>query len=515
MRILLSIVFLLFSHLSYAQLIDPFGKIETHEISLTKLADGSFTGAAEWITAPKDSLQRFVVNGLDINMPVMVRIVSKAPEHNIDLNFYKTDWKTIESTVSTDGEKFADKTFRTARSAGIGIHSDVAGIPYLLIVKTGLKFPVTKSLIRVTDDQEAYARHIKKMGITDDSFTERNNSSKESAGNTKGSSSNNNSTLLYILIGLLTIIILLLLLFLAKKKSSKITTLLILALASSQICVAQAKGPIMVPISGQGDAPVFLEYETQNVANQVPVDYPVVRLEANQGSVKLSAAETKDLRRRMRADSEEFENNYIDNMPGKTTEDGQRIPDSFNQDELNSLRREVRALRQQVELLSQEDEEYDADANSDLNDESSGSQDENSGVLIYCEDIAACVSCLDQSMIKLSARISKFRVLQKFYSSEIESINRKISFGNAFSSVTPIVGVVWQNKLSQDIMPAVLTLHKAYNDKFDQYLESLEAELNFIDECPTNAGTDGIRNKAVRDQAEAILFYYRSTKILN
>lgn len=111
MRFLIFIVCLLFSHLGHAQLIDPFGNIKTHEIKLTKLKNGSFTGAVEWTTAPKDSLQRFVINGLDVNAPVMVRIVSKAPTHNIDLSFYKTSWDKMESKVSTNGDKFATKTF--------------------------------------------------------------------------------------------------------------------------------------------------------------------------------------------------------------------------------------------------------------------------------------------------------------------------------------------------------------------------------------------------------------------
>lgn len=63
MRIIIILSFLLFGYLGNTQLIDPFGKVVTHEIKLTKLDDGAYMGAMEWTTGGIDSLQRFVVRG--------------------------------------------------------------------------------------------------------------------------------------------------------------------------------------------------------------------------------------------------------------------------------------------------------------------------------------------------------------------------------------------------------------------------------------------------------------------
>ncbi|MGC1516462.1 MAG: hypothetical protein WA810_12865, partial [Maribacter sp.] len=95
MRTILILIFLVIGHLGNAQLIDPFGKVITHEIKLTKLNEGGYSGAMQWTTGGIDSLQRFVVKGLSVKAPVMVRIISKAPKHNIDVSFHKSSWDKI------------------------------------------------------------------------------------------------------------------------------------------------------------------------------------------------------------------------------------------------------------------------------------------------------------------------------------------------------------------------------------------------------------------------------------
>lgn len=437
--------------------------------------------------------------------------------------------------------------------AGVGVSADVAGIPYLLIVRVGLKFPVTKSLVRITDDKEEYASHLSKMGIAGDSFTEQNNSSGAMIGNS-------NNTLLYILIGLLTIIVILLVVFLVKKQGSKNSTLLLFALASTQLCVAQTEGPRMVPvpgqsgtpvfyeeaprmvpISGQGDAPVFYEYETQNVANQVPIDYnspgvmpahdrvanvdvpvpggdgtfrtnTIVRLNPNPGSIELSPAETEDIQRRMDKEREEFESRYIDKMPGKATEGGQRVPNNFNKAELVRLKNEVNELRRQVALLSQEDAEYDTNASGNAGSNSNGATGE---IVIYCDDIPACTRCLNQGLDAIYGRDSKFQYLQNFYSREIKDINERIAFGNAWSNVHGVSAIVWQKVLHKQIMPAVQNLRKAYSDKFDEYIESMREELQSISACNATHNPGGFGNRAIENQASALIAFYNSTKILD
>ncbi|CAN0599060.1 unnamed protein product, partial [Ectocarpus sp. 12 AP-2014] len=76
MRTILILILLAFSNLSNAQLTDFFGKTIVHEIKLNKLDDGTYAGAMEWTTGGADSLQRFIINGLDVKTPVMVRIIS-------------------------------------------------------------------------------------------------------------------------------------------------------------------------------------------------------------------------------------------------------------------------------------------------------------------------------------------------------------------------------------------------------------------------------------------------------
>ncbi len=55
---------------------------------------------------------------------------------------------------------------------GLGVYSEVAGIPYLITVKVGLQFPSTNSLIRITDDKEEYAQHLRKLGYNGELFAE-------------------------------------------------------------------------------------------------------------------------------------------------------------------------------------------------------------------------------------------------------------------------------------------------------------------------------------------------------
>ena len=216
MKTIIIISFLLSGYLGNTQLIDPFGKIVTHEIKLTKLDNGAYMGAIEWTTGSIDSLQRYIIKGLDINAPIMVRIISKAPDHNIDLSFYKSGWDKEESKISTNGDKFVDKVFRTMNTAGLAVRSKVAGIPYLLIVKVGLQFPST-SLVRVTNDKEEYSSHLKKIGFKGDAFSEKDETSNK-LGLRLTNKEKGNSPLLYIIIGLLSIIIILLGIFLFKRQ---------------------------------------------------------------------------------------------------------------------------------------------------------------------------------------------------------------------------------------------------------------------------------------------------------
>ncbi len=508
LKSILFIIFLSISFIGNAQLIDPFGKIITHEIKLEKLKDGTYAGAVEWTTGGLDSLQRFIINGLDVKAPVMVRIISKAPDHNIDLGFYKSGWDKVESKIATDGEKFAEKTFRTMNTAGLGVYSRVAGIPYIISVKVGLQFPSTQSLIRITDDKDEYSRHMRKMGFGGQLFSD-DGSNNSNVTNTNDS----NNTLTYIVIGLLVIIILLLAIFLLKKKSSKNTTLLIVIFGLSQFCLAQSSQPKLIPIDGQGNSPVFYEYSTQNVGSQktVPIDKPrvrdtnvtisidesgtfvethPVRIESNPGSIELSPAEAEDIMRRMGGADDAFNRDYGEDSPGDDTQGDQRTLDiSRNTEELNRLRRQIEQLQQQVDLLSQEDQEYDQD------DFGAGE------ILLYCEDLRACRECIQDGARAFNTHRAYFAFLQKYYLRKTTELNDWITYGNSLASI-PNAGLGWGPIYLNVVVPAMEDLKSAYDKKFDEYITSMESDLEMISTCYSN-GSGSFRS---RDGYEAQVF---------
>lgn len=493
MRTVLLLLFLALSHTGFAQLIDPFEKIKTHEIKLTKLDDGAYMGAMEWTTGGIDSLQRFVVQNLDVKAPVMVRIISKAPDHNIDLSFHKKKWNKIESKVSTDGDKFVDKIFRTMGTAGIGVSSKVAGIPYLLVVRVGLQFPSTKSLIRITDDIEEYNSHLRKMGISTIAI-DKNVASSNNDGNSVNTSNDGSNTLMYVIIGLLSSIIVLLGLFLVRKQKSKTTLVFWFAMGLSAYSMAQSKVPKPVPVDGQGESPVFFNYRTSNVANQNPVPITTVmnsqdadvisfntdgssstrsvRINTNPGARELSGKDAAEVLRRIKEANEEFDTNYRANIPGEPTEGDQRVlPSERNRRELQQLRGQVRQLQQQVELLSQEDNQYEEQ--DDYGDE----------ILLYCEDLQSCQRCVREGFTNFTKRRAYFDFLQKFYLKKSSDLNDWVEWGNSISSIPGGGGMAWGPIYMHKVKPAIDNLKKAYSNKFDEYIELMEADLELVNSC--------------------------------
>lgn len=497
MKNILTLTFLAFCFLSNAQLIDPFGKIVTHEIKLTKLEDGAYMGAMEWTTGGIDSLQRFVINDLDIKAPVMVRIISKAPNHNIDLSFYKKNWEDVESTISTDGDKFTDKIFRTMGMAGIGVSSKVAGIPYLIIVKVGLQFPSTKSLIRITDDIEEYKRYLQKKGISGNVYLDTNTESSNEQGLASSITGKNNNTLLYIVIGLLALIIVLLCVFLLRKQKSKTMLMLVLSIGFGISAMAQyTNAPKPVPIGNPIGEPVFVDYRTSNVANQNPtaIENPRVRdtytdtrigdsgvltsrthvrIESNPESRELSRQEIEDLNRRMQEGDEQFDRDYRDNMPGEPTDGDLRIPPiNQTQEELEQLRRQVRQLQREVARLSLEDEEYEED------------QSDDDTILVHCEYKQECQSCLNNHYRKFIQYQGYFGTLQRIYLNKMRVLQGRIANAHAVSSI-PGAGLGYP-QVRNKALTSIDKVRMAYNNKFDEYIETMQQHLEKIENCYQN-----------------------------
>lgn len=522
MKNLLLLLIIAFSYTGFAQLIDPFGKVVTHEIKLNKQDDGTFVGAVEWTTGGIDSLQRYIVKGLDVKAPVMVSIISKAPDHNIDLSFHKKNWDKVESKISTDGKKFADKIFRTMSIAGLGVRSKVAGIPYLITVKVGLQFPSTKSLIRITDDKEEYTKHLRKMGYNGAIFEDSNTSNSDASSASNTNSGDGNNTLIYVVIGLLTIIIILLIVFLLKRKSTKTIMLLLVSIGFSQFVIAQSTVPYNVPITDM--RPVFIDYQTQNVVDQVPITdgdpglrpamdrtahvsndggktYQPVRLRPNQSSNELSGDEIEEIERRMNEDREQFERDFGTDSPGEETQGNQRtLPTDISNEELNALRTQVQQLQQQVALLSQDDEAFD-------NDYGGGEE-----TLLYCEDLAACQGCVNQAIGDFNVHIAYWNYLQKFYLKEVDDLNDKIEYGNTLASM-PGFGIAWGPILTTVIRPAMNKLKAAYNKKFNEYIESIEADLEDISACYEGPNGRFRTNDTFEIQAYAIINSLKAARI--
>ncbi|WP_400080500.1 LPXTG cell wall anchor domain-containing protein [Winogradskyella sp. R77965] len=491
MKTILALLLFVFSQIGFAQLIDPFGKVVTHEIKLKKLDNGTYAGAIEWTTGGVDSLQRYIIQGLDVKAPVMVRIISKAPDHNIDLSFHKKNWDKIESKVSTDGNKFVDKIFRTMNIAGLGVRSEVAGIPYLITVKVGLQLPATKSLIRITDDKEEYTKHLRKMGFGGAVFEDDNSSNSNNSGLASKNSGDNNN-LMYIIIGLLAAVVILLAIFLMKRKKPKHTVILLFAFCLAQFCMAQSRQPKLVPIDGQGASPVFFEYQTSNVGNQVPIETVMntgvadmvvagdtsletvfVRLDTAPGVEELTGKDAAEVLRRIKEANERFDSDYGENSPGNKTEGDQRtLPTDRTNAELNRLRRQVQQLQQQVDLLSEEDEEYDEDF-----DDGGGE------ILLYCEELQACQNCIQRGFDKFNTHRAYFNFLQKYYLKKVTDLNDWIEYGNAMSSIPGGGGMAWGPILLHKVKPAMEQLKAAYNKKFDEYIASMEVDLEEVSAC--------------------------------
>ena len=517
MKTILLCISLAFCHIGFAQLIDPFGKVITHEIKLEKLKDGTRAGAIEWTTGGIDSLQKFIVKGLDVKAPVMVRIISKAPDHNIDLSFHKKNWNKVESKVSTNGDKFVDKIFRTMNTAGIGVQSKVAGIPYLISVKVGLQFPSTKSLIRITDNKEEYRKHMRKMGYTGQLFEDDNSSG--DSNQTSNNSNENNNNLTYIIIALLGVIIVILVIFLLKRKAGKPIASLLILLSVGQFSIAQSSQPKLVPV---GESGVFLEYRTSNVGNQVPVttimnigtadmvvagdtslETVLVRLDTAPGVEELTGEEAAEVLRRIKEANEEFDRNYGADSPGEETQGNQRTL-SLNRtnEELNRLRSQVEQLQQQVDLLSQEDEAFDRDSDNDGDD----------GALLYCEDLEACQGCVSEAIDKFNTHVAYWNYLQKFYLSEVDDLNDKIEYGNTLASM-PGFGIAWGPILTTVIKPAMNNLKAAYNKKFNEYINSIQADLEGVSACYEGPNGRFRTNDSFEIQGYAIINSLKAARI--
>jgi hypothetical protein len=215
-----------------------------------------------------------------------------------------------------------------------------------------------------------------------------------------------------------------------------------------------------------------------------------VRIESNPDAIELSPAEAEDIMRRMGGADDAFNRDYGEDSPGDDTQGDQRTLDiSRNTEELNRLRRQIEQLQQQVDLLSQEDQEYDQD------DFGAGE------ILLYCEDLRACRECIQDGARAFNAHRAYFAFLQKYYLRKTTELNDWITYGNSLASI-PDAGLGWGPIYLNVVVPAMEDLKSAYDKKFDEYITSMESDLEMISTCYSN-GSGSFRS---RDGYEAQVF---------
>ena len=89
MKPIQAIVFLLFSiTLAYAQEVTELEdqNKKFHTITLEKDKNGYKSGAAEWVTRGKDSVQNFKIKPLKLQEPVYVTLATKFPQYEISIS---------------------------------------------------------------------------------------------------------------------------------------------------------------------------------------------------------------------------------------------------------------------------------------------------------------------------------------------------------------------------------------------------------------------------------------------
>ena len=162
--------FLFLAQNAYMQSSKKTPKIPIHEIKLEKRDDNIRVGAMYWQTSLKDSVQKFIINDIDIFDPVQVVLTSFSMGNEVNLDFYDNLGESALARISSNGKKVGKKIFRTVKSQELGITSKVNGIHYMILVTVGKKFPVSKKpLIRVTNDLKVFERRTNRQNTVETS----------------------------------------------------------------------------------------------------------------------------------------------------------------------------------------------------------------------------------------------------------------------------------------------------------------------------------------------------------
>nr|WP_321412645.1 hypothetical protein [uncultured Allomuricauda sp.] len=496
-----------------------------HTIKLEKDKNGYKSGAAEWITGGKDSVQNFMVKPLKLREPVYVTLATKFPQYELRLRCYTGDRENPYIIKSTKGEKFASHIFRVQSDATFGVESDYNGVPYLLYVTTGKPFPISdKPFLRIVSTEEEYNAAKKDLHISTNPH-ETGMRFQETSG--PSSSTNENNGVLYGVIGFMAAAILFLAFFLFKKSKNNSKSLSVVLLVSTMSIYnvwSQDGGGVFILDEPPLENPFVLSGDDANAAvqnyndrtfNDIPIEeyqgpvyyegIPIeeahgVTWELGKGVEDITGTpEALEMQKRMEESRRTFEEDFREKMPGEVDERGRNhLPEDSSQEQIDEMSRQIRRLQREVAFLRERDREF--------------TPRPNPGVIVYCSEIKECSECYKVPMRKFNRVIATLADLQAEYSSNLSWAERSIQRGNAIANMTPGASAGWQAQLP-GIMRSLEELRIDYNKRYDEFLKLLQLEMENISDCNRNFNPDGKLDSALETQLNTLYDLWVSQRI--
>ncbi|WP_339651406.1 hypothetical protein [uncultured Maribacter sp.] len=458
-------------------------KYNIHEIKLYEREDGSKAGAIAWNTAAPDSVQKFVIRNLSIMEPVQVLLQALSPNDEVTLQFVKEKWSEPESSISAKGKTIGKKIFRTYKTAAMAIQGKKAGVPYIIVIQVGKKFPMNSTpLFKITDDKNEYENLLKGKGLIAKSNKNIDSNSGLKDGNGEGNTSDS-SYLLYIIIGLLALMVIFLGYFVFVRRGSKKILFFILLFGLSFSSSAQSDSPITL---SQSDINKLLGlddvFSGKNNEDRGIVGGPVnsgIPIKIAEMDGNYTEEEFKEMVMQMRDEFIEFKEEFAEGMPGEGSDGGpQRIPPGISQEELNRIRSRIQTLESQVAFLSERDRGY------------APPEDSEEQIPIFCENIEECMECITKRTDDVLVLYEKFYDLNSILTYNDWLIETAINEGNNLANMAPSLGLGWQSQHLR-LLKTRKDIWIAYHDKYGELLERVERIEQNRETCLKMFETDG------------------------
>ncbi|WP_166967517.1 hypothetical protein [Yeosuana marina] len=476
--------FLLLGQYAYTQPSKNAKKIPIHEIKLEKRDDNTRVGAMYWQTSLKDSVQKFIINDIDILDPVQVVLTSFSMGNEVNLDFYDNLGESPVARISSNGKKIGQKIFRTVKSQELGITSKAEGIHYIILVTVGKKFPVSKKpLIRLTNDPKVSKSKINQQNTEETSLIPSSGdgpSSMNSANEIKVKKDSN--TLLYAIIGLLVLIAAVLILLLLKNKGNKKVISIIIFMLVVNPLLGQSDSPTQMLMEDIDKILEGLDRTSPTTTEPVPIVeydgepwYPQDPIPIETGGVPVSQGEWDNMifmnLIRMREEYVGFNNLIKEYMAGITDKQGRNtLRIDSNEEEMERMSRRLQTLERQVEILTQQDRNQ------------LPPPDPGWHITIYCQDITDCAECFQTQYNELAALQGKFTILNSHYSQAEITLKNKIEWGNSWANSVPGLSLGWTPVLKK-LQEQRLGWARVYSQKSLEFMDRLEVILQGFQRC--------------------------------